>query len=346
MSVKLIGSRTGIRLNVESVSKDAMGFDDLDEFWNATELAATTPSRSRRSSAGGVGSASRRETGVTEITTFDYYDEGDSITEPESEEEEDEEEEEMGGMLSTTSSRRSTGSPGKSPPSKRGVQSPGSSTKSTPDNLTTGRGRRSSDRETLNTDTPFGDNGMDVSMDSGSRRSSKQGASPFDAGTSPVGTSMSAISSGRKSSRGRPSYGDDDVDDDYGGYGDYDDDQSDSGSENDWWNQPVSYGQSNQGMPGSYTGTGMQSGQGFGPQNHMGQMGGGPGSMDPYATQPGFQGGPGGMPGGMDPYATQPGFQGAGMQAGMNYGGGPQMGMGAPMPGMMAGGGGPQQYWG
>ena len=36
MSVKLIGSRTGIRLNVESVSKDAMGFDDLDEFWNAT----------------------------------------------------------------------------------------------------------------------------------------------------------------------------------------------------------------------------------------------------------------------------------------------------------------------
>ena len=104
------------------------------------------------------------------------------------------------------------------------MQSPGSSTKSTPDNLTTGRGRRSSDRETLNTDTPFGDNGMDVSMDSGSRRSSKQGASPFDAGTSPVGTSMSAISSGRKSSRGRPSYGDDDVDDDYGGYGDYDDD--------------------------------------------------------------------------------------------------------------------------
>ena len=45
------------------------------------------------------------------MTTFDYYDEGDSITEPDSEEEEDEEEEEMGGMLSTTSSRRSTGSP-------------------------------------------------------------------------------------------------------------------------------------------------------------------------------------------------------------------------------------------
>lgn len=94
-------------------------------------------------------------------------------------------------------------------------------------------------------------------------------------------------------------------------------DQSDSGSENDWWNQPASYGQGAQG------------------------------GVDPYATQPGFQGG---MPGSMDPYATQPGFQGGpgGMQSGMNYGGGPQMGMGAgpPMPGMMAGGGGPQQYGG
>merc|ERR1740130_217415 len=29
----------------------------------------------------------------------------------------------------------------------------------------------------------------------------------------------------------------------------------------------------------------------------MGAMGGGPGGMDPYATQPGFQGGAGGMPG-------------------------------------------------
>jgi hypothetical protein len=36
MSAKLIGSRTGVRLNVESISKDAMGFDDLDEFWNAS----------------------------------------------------------------------------------------------------------------------------------------------------------------------------------------------------------------------------------------------------------------------------------------------------------------------
>jgi len=140
---------------------------------------------------------------------------------------------------------------------------------------------------------------------------------------------------------------------------DYEDDQSDSGSENDWWNQPSSYGQG--GMQGSYTGAGMQ-GQGsynganmqvpgsYGTQDPMGQMGAMgsvPGSMDPYATQPGYQ--QGGMPGSMDPYSTQPGYQQSGpggygspdggMQMGMNYGGNPQMGM-------MAGGGGPQQYWG
>lgn len=140
----------------------------------------------------------------------------------------------------------------------------------------------------------------------------------------------------------------------YGGNtgGDQWEDESDSGSENDWWNQPVSYGHGTQSMPGSYNGTGMQGGAMGGNFNSGGMQG--YGGMDPYATQPGFQGGPGGMPGGMDPYATQPGYQGGpggyggldGMQGGMNYGGGPQMGMGGgpPMPGMMAGGG--QQYWG
>ncbi len=175
---------------------------------------------------GGIGSAVRRESGITESTTFDY-DEGDSITEPESEEEEGNEE--MDIELSTTSSRRSRASPNKSSVSKRGELSPGSSQKSTPANLTTGRGRRGSDRDSLDVDTPFGNDYMDVSVDSGSRRSSKRGGSgtsPFAAGASPVGPDTSAISSGRKSSQGRPSYGDDDVDD-YGGYGDYDDDYGD-----------------------------------------------------------------------------------------------------------------------
>merc|ERR1719247_2644153 len=120
----------------------------------------------------------------------------------------------------------------------------------------------------------------------------------------------------------------------YGGNtgGDQWEDESDSGSENDWWNQPVSYGHGTQSMPGSYNGTGMQGGAMGGNFNSGGMQG--HGGMDPYATQPGFQGGPGGY-GGLD-----------GMQGGMNYGGGPQMGMGGgpPMPGMMAGGG--QQYWG
>ncbi len=101
---------------------------------------------------GGIGSAVRRESGITESTTFDY-DEGDSITEPESEEEEGNEE--MDIELSTTSSRRSRASPNKSSVSKRGELSPGSSQKSTPANLTTGRGRRGSDRDSLDVDTPF-----------------------------------------------------------------------------------------------------------------------------------------------------------------------------------------------
>merc|ERR1719181_1146007 len=48
----------------------------------------------------------------------------------------------------------------------------------------------------------------------------------------------------------------------YGGNmgGDQWEDESDSGSENEWWNQPVSYGQ---GMLGSQPGTGMH-GQGMG----------------------------------------------------------------------------------
>ena len=32
----IVGSRSGVRFNVEGVAKDAMGFDDLDEFWNAS----------------------------------------------------------------------------------------------------------------------------------------------------------------------------------------------------------------------------------------------------------------------------------------------------------------------
>ena len=160
--------------------------------FDTIEIATTTPSRSRRSSVGGLGSAARRESGMTESTTFDY-DEGDSITEPESEEEE-----EMDVELSTTSSRRSRGSPNKSTSSsKRGARSPGSSAKSTPANLTSGRGRRGSDRETFDSDLPFGDDDMDISVDSGSKRSSKRGSmgtSPFDAGASPVGANTSAMS--------------------------------------------------------------------------------------------------------------------------------------------------------
>ena len=32
----MIGSRSGIRLNVANVAKDAAGFDDLDDFWGAS----------------------------------------------------------------------------------------------------------------------------------------------------------------------------------------------------------------------------------------------------------------------------------------------------------------------
>merc|ERR1719329_1862310 len=67
------------------------------------------------------------------------------------------------------------------------------------------------------------------------------------------------------------------------GAGDQWEDESDSGSENDWWNQPVSYGQGGQGqgMPGSYNSAGMQ-GMG-GNFNGAGMQQ--PGGMDPYSTQ-------------------------------------------------------------
>lgn len=149
-------------------------------------------------------------------TTFGY-DEGDSITEPETEEED--EEESMDLESSAASSRKSSGSPNKSRSSKG---SPASA-RSTPANVAS-RGRRGVD-----TDLSFGEAEMDVSVDTSrkGKRSSSGGASPFDAGASPVGADMSMISSGRKSSpkssKGRPSFsdGDDDVED-YGGYGDYD----------------------------------------------------------------------------------------------------------------------------
>jgi len=37
----ITGSRSGIRLNVANVAKDAAGFDDLDEFWNASGRCGT-----------------------------------------------------------------------------------------------------------------------------------------------------------------------------------------------------------------------------------------------------------------------------------------------------------------
>lgn len=176
-----------------------------------------SPTRRRSSIGSAFGSPERRESFISE-TTFGY-DEGDSITEPETEEEEEDEEESMDLDSSITSSRKSGGSPNKSRPSKG---SPASA-RSTPANVG-GRGRREADAE-----LSFGEEEMDVSVDSSrrSKRSSLGGASPFDAGTSPVGANMSMLSSGRKSSpkssRGRPnaSFSDDDVED-YGGYGDYD----------------------------------------------------------------------------------------------------------------------------
>ena len=42
MAAKMItGSRSGIRLNVANVAKDAAGFDDLDEFWNVSGRCGT-----------------------------------------------------------------------------------------------------------------------------------------------------------------------------------------------------------------------------------------------------------------------------------------------------------------
>ena len=36
MAAKIIGSRSGIRINVASIAKDSEGYDDLDDFWNAS----------------------------------------------------------------------------------------------------------------------------------------------------------------------------------------------------------------------------------------------------------------------------------------------------------------------
>ena len=99
MSRLIKGLRTGVTINVANVGKNKEGVEDLDEFWDASEVSGGA---SDNTSSFGRGSS------TTTDETFDY-DDGSGISE-EDEEEESTQEEIVNSPVSSRGSSRSPGS--------------------------------------------------------------------------------------------------------------------------------------------------------------------------------------------------------------------------------------------